>query len=230
MQSQNGSFGAAAREVSVSRVSRLTRLATASALAAVTLFGASGCAVLVNDHGNNGTVMSTWEVGLGMNGKTGDKILDATKNTPIIGDVARNVLGNRMYVDEQGRSIFEYKLASPYTTFCGWQKTDCPNIPPPSNSGIYTRQAPDVVNIVGPEGAQMVRLVPKDPSKDTLITFQYPNGAYASPTVEVNGKPYTMSCPDGQVGALRQSHVPNDLRNAATCIPVSKLQRGGPTP
>lgn len=219
---KHGTFNAAAREVGVSRVARLTRLAAASVITAATLFGATGCAVMVNDHGNNGTVMRTFEVGLGMNGETGDKILGATRNTPIVGDVARNVLGNRMYVDEQGRSVFEYKLSSPYTTFCGWQKTDC-NYTPPSNAGIYTRSAPDVVNIVGPQGAKMVRLVPKDPNKETLITYQYPNGQYASPTVEVNGKPYTVPCGDGQVGALRQSRVPGDLANAATCIPLSKL-------
>lgn len=229
MQGRNEAFAAAGHEVSRNRLARLTRFAAASALTAATLFGGSGCAVMVNDHGNNGTVMRTFELGLGMDGKTGNKILDATKNTPIVGDVARNVLGNRMYVDEQGRSIFEYKVPTSYTTFCGWQKTDCPAVPPPSNSGIYTRPAADVVNIVGPTGAKMVQLVPKDPSKETLITFQYPNGQYVAPIVEVNGKPYTVPCGDGQVGALRQSRVPGDLPNAATCIPLNKL-RQSPTP
>jgi acyl-coenzyme A synthetase/AMP-(fatty) acid ligase len=54
MQSQNGAFGAAAREVSVKAPQRLSRVSLGLVLGVALL--TSGCAVLVNDQGQSGVM------------------------------------------------------------------------------------------------------------------------------------------------------------------------------
>lgn len=220
MQSQNEAFGAAAREVSVKAPQRLSRVSLGLVLGVALL--TSGCAVLVNDQGQSG-VMRSWDVVLGMDGKSANRVLDATQGVPIAGKVARNILGGRgMAVDAYGRTVLDVPPQETATIFCGFNKTDCPQ-PLPAQP-IYTRQSPDSVNAVCAPNTTPTILDPPDSSQSSLLICRQgtgPQAHYVAPALIVNGAQYSPDCGSNGalVGALRVDALrSNNFVNAATCL------------
>jgi hypothetical protein len=186
----------------------------------------TGCAVLVNDHGTNGGITRTSEVGLGINAETANGIANSTKDIPILGTAINNVFrGSQMHVDEQGRTVMDVPRQNTQTQFCitGHDPSyrDCSN-PAPSNSGLYQRTAPDQVSIACQRGSQQIILDPPDPKQTSLLICKTGNGMYSAPTLTVNGQTYAPACKDNNkpLGVLRVNALKaGDYVNAGTCIP-----------
>lgn len=220
MQGRNESFAAAGREVGMRAPGRLSRVGLGLLLGAALVL--PGCAVLVNDQGQSG-VMRSWDVVLGMDGKSANRVLDATKDVPIAGKVARNILGGHgMAVDAYGRTVLDVPAQETATIFCGFNKTDCPQ-PAPAQP-IYTRQAPDSVNAVCAPNTTATILDPPNANQSSLLICREgtgPQAHYTAPALVVNGKQYAPDCgKDGSlVGAMRVDALRSgNFVNAATCL------------
>lgn len=194
------SLQACAGEVTLPKRRPLMKAALIVGLALST----TGCAIRINQHGNNGGAYNHTEVVLGGNAAVG-RALDRIQGAgiPVISGAAGQLNQQRAYVDDQGRTVLMVPRPVP-TQFCGdpnhlgRASTDCRDPGPPQNAGFYQQYAPDNARVICPEGARLVTAVDRSsPSNTAYLVCQTGQGGMVSAGLEVNGVKYWLQPPPG---------------------------------